>query len=690
MADISRITDLSGVTYDLKDSYAMSYPYQRSLGTRTYNEVIATSNDNVGGGFFYLGVRPTAYQAIWRVKVRVRATIPEGTNAALYNTDSTFEVWGQQNSYSGYISTNHILSTSYRPIYYHSLFLANSTGYNNGCSHYIGFSLYNSTNPLNASLSRTIIVDVLEYDNCTVELFDSLITPTNIPERAAHTGWYSSTNTSFTNFDACSNGIKQTGDANTTSISNLYVYNGHYQADSAIYRYQLLFQKDENKLTPLNNVSNTTGTGKAMLTEVEFDPFGRIFYYNSTTTVSAGNNVGAGSLFYGISGFDLRYTLNCGTTLTAHKPVYLVVTITNGKAKIANTTPWAQALPDLKDGKYYILLGRAYSTYQISLHPCHPVYYYDDGIKELSPGPEKANKKDTVLDTTLSRGRMANTTVGTASFAFGQAVEASGTYSHAEGQNTTANGVTAHAEGYNTVAGDYAHAEGAISQAPTMYSHAEGFATQANGYTSHVEGIYNVASASYEHVQGTYNYDKGLYPAWVSQRTYHIGDRVSNGNNGYECIVENADTSFTTAKWEKLPSNGPYAFVVGNGTKVGTEESRSNALALTWDGDLHLKGDLYVNANERSDNGTKLDVEYLGKQVIVSTTEPQETNNKIWVDSSVHSSYSVPTYSEFLSIQNTINGKIQAPSNPPTGAFLVYNGTAWVAQTLSTWQGGNY
>ena len=34
--------------------------------------------------------------------------------------------------------------------------------------------------------------------------------------------------------------------------------------------------------------------------------------------------------------------------------------------------------------------------------------------------------------------------------------------------------------------------------------------------------------------------------------------------------------------------------------------------------------------------------------------------------------------------------KITAPSSPATGAFLVYNGSAWVAQTLATWQGGSY
>ena len=35
-------------------------------------------------------------------------------------------------------------------------------------------------------------------------------------------------------------------------------------------------------------------------------------------------------------------------------------------------------------------------------------------------------------------------------------------------------------------------------------------------------------------------------------------------------------------------------------------------------------------------------------------------------------------------------GAIATPSSANTGDFLVYNGSAWVAQTLSTWQGGSY
>jgi len=35
-------------------------------------------------------------------------------------------------------------------------------------------------------------------------------------------------------------------------------------------------------------------------------------------------------------------------------------------------------------------------------------------------------------------------------------------------------------------------------------------------------------------------------------------------------------------------------------------------------------------------------------------------------------------------------GAIASPASPATGAFLVWNGTSWVAQTLSTWSGGAY
>lgn len=52
---------------------------------------------------------------------------------------------------------------------------------------------------------------------------------------------------------------------------------------------------------------------------------------------------------------------------------------------------------------------------------------------------------------------------------------------------------------------------------------------------------------------------------------------------------------------------------------------------------------------------------------------------------------SVPSTYRTAAAQDTIDsGKIDKPSSPASGAFLVWNGSAWVAQTLSTWQASSY
>lgn len=400
MADISKIKTLNGTIYDLKDAVARKVHDPDPLMTKTYTDVIATANDQNGAGFFYMKVRGDTYNSNWHVKTRVKATVPGNVN---YNTDTTFDIFGYANTYSWYSCVNRIRSTSYRPIYYNSLFRVSETGYNNSCGAWIGFSLFYSTNPTTTSLKREVTVELLAYENCNIEFQDSLITPTNIPNRAAHKNYYVSTNTGYDNFDACNYGLKQSGDANTTSISNLLRNNGSYVADSAIYRYQLLFEVDENTLTPLTNANNVIATTKTMLTDVEFDPFKPIYYYSSTTTVAVNGAIGAGALFWSFNGIDLRYTFNCGTTLTAHKPFYLVVTPTNGgKCKLASATPWSHTLPNSNDGKWYILLGRTYSASNFVLYDEHPVFYHDGtGVKQIISA-------DTIGDAATVNGHIVN------------------------------------------------------------------------------------------------------------------------------------------------------------------------------------------------------------------------------------------------------------------------------------------
>lgn len=165
-----------------------------------------------------------------------------------------------------------------------------------------------------------------------------------------------------------------------------------------------------------------------------------------------------------------------------------------------------------------------------------------------------------------------NYTIGMYAFAEGGGTMAQGEGSHAEGLSAIAEGEGSHAEGYNTVAsGSLAHAEGentrAIGQATHAegsqtiafgdYSHAEGLSPAAEGEGSHAEGYFTIAAGDYQHVQG-------------------------------QCNIQDAT----------------FAHIVGN----GTDEERSNAHTLDWDGNAWFAGDVYIGSTSgtNKDEGSKI------------------------------------------------------------------------------------
>lgn len=158
---------------------------------------------------------------------------------------------------------------------------------------------------------------------------------------------------------------------------------------------------------------------------------------------------------------------------------------------------------------------------------------------------------------------------GVASHAEGNGAEAAGRYAHAEGAGTHASGQASHAEGNTTTApGEASHAEGIATAALGISSHAEGHATQAIGNISHVEGEHTWAKARCQHVQGRYN------------------------------ILDGTDNQ---------SEYGTYVHIVGNGT---SEDARSNAHTLDWDGNAWFAGDVQSatggKLSEKTDKSTSV------------------------------------------------------------------------------------
>ena len=171
----------------------------------------------------------------------------------------------------------------------------------------------------------------------------------------------------------------------------------------------------------------------------------------------------------------------------------------------------------------------------------------------------------------------STTASGGRSHVEGYSSKASANQSHAEGYSTTASGNSSHAEGYLTTAsGGYSHAEGVSTTASGERSHTEGSGTNASEYSSHAEGGWTTASGKFSHAEGAYT--KASHKSQHVEGEYNI-----------------ADTSTATAD-----ARGTYVHIVGNGT---AEDARSNALTLTWGGDLWHSGRL-LHGNSVSAEGT--------------------------------------------------------------------------------------
>ena len=169
---------------------------------------------------------------------------------------------------------------------------------------------------------------------------------------------------------------------------------------------------------------------------------------------------------------------------------------------------------------------------------------------------------------------------GTNSVAVGIQTTASGDSSHAEGAYTTASGSCSHAEGDGTTAsGEASHVEGSDTTASGQGSHAEGMGTTASGQDSHAEGFKTTASKAHSHAEGQRTTASGL--ASHVEGRYTIASHRSQHIEGEYNIL---DTSTAEAN-----ARGTYIHIVGNGT---ADDARSNALTLTWGGDLWHAGRL--------------------------------------------------------------------------------------------------
>lgn len=148
-----------------------------------------------------------------------------------------------------------------------------------------------------------------------------------------------------------------------------------------------------------------------------------------------------------------------------------------------------------------------------------------------------------------------------------------------------------------------------------------------------------------------------------------------------ECGMIPAEIRFTTFT---------PATVIGTANFILAVEKTPHAEGTT-DGTLETMDDIQSQVDDLDDRVTALEGGGGGGGGGGSSVSPYTSNPSALGTASAGSvnQYSRGDHVHPMPTATQI-GAIPAPSSPTTGAFLVWNGSAWVAQTLSTWQGGSY
>ena len=327
------------------------------IAEKEYTDVVISANNDQAGWLYFASVKPINYYTPWRIKYKVYSSIDDLNDGNQY---SEVMIEGAKNTYYSYQVYNMISNTTYRPIYGHVLYTLNDVGVQSGYGHLFGIRFQSAYWP-DLTYSRTIKIEVIEAENCTPTLFDSMSVYTNI------TGYGSTNYYARYAFDGTTQGYSQSGDRNETNtvINNFYGRTGAvgFWAMSLVMRdgqgtYQGICTAADGTVTSGNRTTATTKKASTNGFEV-----GASIYLFPWNTVAANTNFNL-TAYASFGALDSRYSINSTLTtgfLTIAKPIYLVGTVnSNDGLYYLDNTWWTQT--PTTDGKVYVLIGTVYDS----------------------------------------------------------------------------------------------------------------------------------------------------------------------------------------------------------------------------------------------------------------------------------------------------------------------------------------
>jgi len=273
-----------------------------------------------------MSVKPDSWTKPWQVRFKIRSFCP-----AYLNGDSiTWTTLNGQAEDIIYHNWNEHHEMGHSNITIHKL---KNAGFSNGLGHAIGINIVSSWNNINSAYYRTFELDYYDCENCTVSILDTPVLWANWTNG-------SSTNYSsdYTNCDAFSRGLSETGDDNDIGI--IQMNEGRYINGSVmpLAQYGLFGFDREGKSQTISLYENnyrgyTTNINVDRVYNTHGFDYTKGLLYNNGGNFAAGATVTA-SPRISMATIDFRYTDNVVKSTTSNdlgliseKPIFLRGTI---------------------------------------------------------------------------------------------------------------------------------------------------------------------------------------------------------------------------------------------------------------------------------------------------------------------------------------------------------------------------
>jgi hypothetical protein len=193
-----------------------------------------------------------------------------------------------------------------------------------------------------------------------------------------------------------------------------------------------------------------------------------------------------------------------------------------------------------------------------------------------------------------------------------------------------------------------------------------------NGYTTPVGNFTPVGRCKISDILAQSGADKVI-----------VGDVLAKGTYLYGVGAVDSTYAYTTAGNNLKGDTGDTGSSGADGYSPSASVSKSGSTATITITD---KGG--TTTAQVSDGGGVSDVTVDGTSVLDGTVAKVVLTGKADV-AHTHAKADITDFPTIPSSAGDV-GAIALPSSPSNGDFLVYNGSSWVAQSLSTWQGGSY